>query len=101
MKKKLKITVVKRDFYKDLADEYAADKNIGVCEAVKDGQVYILEGLDKPEDFCSWAWADLQRDVVAIQFGANYPWIKQPNTVISCCTDGLRPVVFKLELIEE
>ena len=98
MKKKLKITVVKRDFYKDLADEYA-NKDVGICEAVKDGQVYILEGPDKPEDFCSWAWADIQRDVVAILYGASYPWINRPNAVISCCTDGIRPVVFKLELI--
>ena len=101
MKSKLKITVLKRDIYKDFIDQYSADKSTGACDAVKDGQEFILETLDKPDDFCSWAWADIHRDVTAVFFGANYEWIKQPNTVISCCTDGLRPVVFKIELIEK
>ena len=101
MKRKLKITVLKRDLYKDLVDKYGADKNTTACDAVKDGQEYILETPDKPDNFCSWAWADIQRDVIAVFFGASYDWIEQPNTVISCCTDGFRPVVFKIELIKE
>ncbi|MCK4693736.1 MAG: TIGR04076 family protein, partial [Anaerolineales bacterium] len=28
------------------------------------------------------------------------PWIKQSGTIITCCTDGLRPVIFKVERIE-
>jgi uncharacterized repeat protein (TIGR04076 family) len=97
MARKLKITVLKRDLYKDLVDEYAVDKNTPACHALKDGQEFILDSPNMPDGFCSWAWADLQRDVIAILFGANYPWINKPNTIISCCTDGLRPVTFKLE----
>jgi uncharacterized repeat protein (TIGR04076 family) len=54
-----------------------------------------------PSSFCAWAWADLQRDMVAMFHGASYPWIKQKGTIISCCTDGLRPVLFKIEKIGE
>jgi uncharacterized repeat protein (TIGR04076 family) len=28
-------------------------------------------------------------------------WMKQENTMIACCNDGVRPVVFKLERIDE
>jgi uncharacterized repeat protein (TIGR04076 family) len=67
----------------------------------EEGQEFILEDFPlKPEGFCDWAWADIHREVVAIMFTANYPWIAQPGTAITCCTDGLRPVIFKVELIE-
>ncbi|MDQ1266171.1 MAG: hypothetical protein QG635_1323, partial [Bacteroidota bacterium] len=32
--------------------------------------------------------------------GAFEGWMKNPDTMITCCTDGIRPVVFKLETIE-
>ena len=101
MGKKLKITVLKRDLYKDLADEYSTNKSIEPCEMFEDGQVFILDRADKPEGFCSWAWADLHRDFIAVLFGANYSWINRKNTIISCCTDGLRPVTFKIEGVDE
>jgi len=52
-----------------------------------------------PPDFCSWAWADIQRDVAHLALGGDFPWMKQRGTMITCCTDGLRPVVFRLERI--
>jgi len=52
-----------------------------------------------PPSFCSWAWADIQRDVAHLAIGGDFPWIKQRGIMITCCTDGLRPVVFKLERI--
>jgi uncharacterized repeat protein (TIGR04076 family) len=32
--------------------------------------------------------------------GHDYPWIKQPGTEIVCCADGLHPVLYKLERID-
>jgi uncharacterized repeat protein (TIGR04076 family) len=29
------------------------------------------------------------------------PWVEQKGAAIACCTDGYRPVVFKIERIEE
>ena len=101
MASQLKITVLKRELYKNLVEEYASDKNLMPCPKYKDGQEFILDTHDMPAGFCSWAWADIHRDVVAIFRGANFPWIEQKNMIISCCTDGLRPVIFKIEKIGE
>ena len=35
-----------------------------------------------------------------MMFGGNMPWLKEKGTTITCCTDGLRPVIFKLERME-
>ena len=65
------------------------------------GQEIIIENFPlKPDGFCDWAWADIHRDVVSVMFGGSYPWIREPRTAITCCTDGLRPVIFKVERIE-
>lgn len=100
---KCKITVIKRTLNQDLIDEYLSEtrENYVQCQVYEDGQEIIIEDFPlKPEGFCDWAWADIHRDVVAVMFGGSYPWIKHPRTAITCCTDGLRPVIFKVESIE-
>ena len=101
--KKAKITVVKKFVSEDLVDEFLADemrnKGFGVCDAFELGQEFILEEPNKPEEFCSWAWADINRDVVAIMGGGDFHWINKEGVAIASCTDGLRPVIFKIERI--
>ena len=99
MANKVKITVLKRELYKDLVEAYASDKSFAQCPVYKDGQEFILERTAMPEGFCSWAWSDIQRDVASVLYGASYPWVEQKEMLISCCTDGFRPVVFKIEKI--
>jgi uncharacterized repeat protein (TIGR04076 family) len=70
------------------------------CPAFKDGQEFIYDKTCPP-GFCGWAFADIQRDLIAVSFGANYPWVKEKNVAISCCTDGLRPVVFRIERVPD
>jgi uncharacterized repeat protein (TIGR04076 family) len=99
----LRITVVQRSLNQALIEAYVKKgrEDFGRCQAYADGQEFVLEDFPlKPEGFCDWAWADIHRDVVAIMFGSDYPWIESPGMAITCCTDGLRPVVFKLERIE-
>jgi uncharacterized repeat protein (TIGR04076 family) len=95
-----KITVLKRMVNQDLVDEYGQGVVLP-CDKVQEGQEWVLSGSNKPEDFCSWAWADIQRDMMIVRYGGNIPWIKQPGTHIVSCTDGLRPVVFKVERLQE
>jgi uncharacterized repeat protein (TIGR04076 family) len=60
----------------------------------------LVEEMDeKPEDFaCGWAWNDIQKMVLALMAGGNFrQWMKEENTYIAWCTDGVKPVVFKLE----
>ena len=101
--KKAKITVVKKFVSEELIREFAVDElknaGFGVCDAFELGQEYILEEPNKPDGFCSWAWADINRDVCAIMGGADFHWIGKEGISIACCTDGLRPVVFKIERI--
>ena len=40
MMHKCKITVLRREFFQDLADEYLADPNVGKCNLFEDGREY-------------------------------------------------------------
>lgn len=93
----MKITVVKKLETGEVFKEFAGGDMTPTCPRVEVGQEFISEGMQMPEGFCHWAWADIQRDVVHISLGGDFPWIKRKGAMISCCTDGLRPVVFKLE----
>lgn len=98
---KVKITVLKKEFYPDFAEEYLTEgKEAGACSLLEVGDVFIYEGSAKmPEGFCPWAWIDIYHNVSAIASGATYtPWSSAEGQSIVCCTDGIRPVVFKVEL---
>lgn len=95
----VKITVVKTLGTGDLFDEYASAGVTPTCPRVDAGQEFLSRGMQMPEGFCSWAWADIQRDVVHLALGGDFPWMKQRGTTLACCTDGLRPVIFKLERV--
>jgi len=97
----VKITVLKKIFNRDLVDEYCSlelpDHCLG-CPHFAVGDQFMVENHNQvPPGFCSWAWADIQKDVNTIMFGGSFPWIKQKGIAISCCSDGLMPVVFKIE----
>ncbi len=102
---KVKVTVIKR---MNMNDIYSGHPPVSVNEAMtapqcpqfKEGQEFVM-GLDCPPGFCSWAYADIQRDIVHVLLEGDYPFIKEKGTAIACCTDGLRPVVFKIERIAE
>ena len=105
---KIRITVVKRLDSSDLAADFAPEgRTWGLCSHYQEGQVFEVQGSHGgsdypcPEGFCSWAWADIQRDVTMLRFGVDMPWIRAQGVAITSCTDGRKPVVFKLERIEE
>jgi len=50
-----------------------------------------------PAGFCTWAWHDIYPAVTSLRFGGNFPWMKKEGMVISCCSDGARPVFFRIE----
>ena len=100
-----RITCVKRFANNDLIREYATggenpERQVP-CSFCKEGDTFISKGMAKPEGFCSWAWADIQRDVVWVCLGGVQAKHKTPGTAIASCTDGLNPVVFHIERIEE
>jgi uncharacterized repeat protein (TIGR04076 family) len=97
---KCKITVLKRTIHQDLVDEYL-DGEMGPCDQFQDGQEFVVESnWSPPEGFCNWAWADIRKEVFAIRNGADLSWTKPTSAAITCCTDGYRPVIFKVERVE-
>ena len=95
----VKITVLKKISMDEIFEEYAKEDMRKKCLLIKEGEEFISKNMTMPEGFCSWAWADIQRDVSHLALGGNFPWIKEEGMMLSCCTDGLRPVIFKLERI--
>ena len=103
-KSKVKITVVKKMDTKDVfggrIPEEASDDLQTTCGLWDEGREFIVQEDGKiPPDFCSWAWHDIHRELSVLRFGGNFPWMKKPGMGYACCTDALRPVIFKLERI--
>ena len=100
----VKITVIDKIARQDLQRKYGSkdfkDGDDTTCEKFKIGDTFTYSsGEGVPTGFCAWAWADINRDAEALKNGANFAWIKPEGTQIACCTDGLRPVFFKIERI--
>ncbi len=100
----VRITVLKRDFYPDLAEKYLSEgAAAGPCPLHFEGESYLYTGgAEKPEGLCPWAWIDLYSTIAALSAGGDEnTWYRDGGTRILCCTDGVRPVVFKLEIERE
>jgi uncharacterized repeat protein (TIGR04076 family) len=99
---KVKITVVKKIDSKDIyADQLPEADLPTTCPLWEEGKEFVAQEDGKmPQDFCSWAWHDIHRDLTVLRFGGNFPWMKKSGIGYACCTDGLRPVVFRLERTE-
>lgn len=100
---KCKITVLERTLNTGIAEQYCQNA-AGKCPCFIEGSEFVT-GLEKPSGFCDWAWNDILRFVTVLLAGGNFSeglfdgWMQDKNTMITCCTDGIRPVIFKLEKI--
>jgi uncharacterized repeat protein (TIGR04076 family) len=99
---KVKITVLKKLNNKELFGDRPPLTFTGAaeCDRLAVGQEFISENGQMPQGFCAWAFADLQREITHLRFGGDFPWIKEKGAILSSCTDGARPVIFKLESIQ-
>ncbi len=101
--KKCKITVLRKTFQKDLAEEYGID-GLTTCPMLQEGQVFYAD-WECPEGFCNEARKAIYQYVFALAHGVGKngelfyygDWIKKPGVAICSCNDGLRPVIFKIE----
>lgn len=102
--KKVRITVLRKEFYKDFAEKYLTEGvQAGSCALLNEGDTFLFEGnAQMPEGFCPWAWIDIYQSVNAIASGSTFtPWNRRDGQTIVCCTDGIRPVVFRVEAVED
>jgi uncharacterized repeat protein (TIGR04076 family) len=99
---KVKITVLKVADPDEFLDEYPVEKLDWMvkCPYYTEGQEFIIE-KGMPEGFCESAWRTIYTSVDVLKNGGNFPYFKEKGISITCCNDGLRPVAFKVERIEE
>lgn len=102
--KKCKITVLATTFNEKLAQGYGV-KNLGPCPLHKVGQIFEAD-FAKPDGFCDEAWKAIHHYVFALAHGAKGPfffndWIRKEGVTINSCSDGIRPVIFKVEQTDD
>ena len=92
----VQITVLKKLFHSEFVEKYAANpQGWTACQHFDEGQEFVTSieaPWEMPDGFCGWAWADMQKLVYGMARGGQ-------DVFVTCCTDGYRPVVFKLEKI--
>lgn len=98
---KIKITAIRQTIYNDLMEQY--ENPIEHTCDVSMGQVWIADGLVKPDNFCQSAWDSISPFVKELSLGGgNFfdGWMKNPKSAMISCNDGFRPVSFYVEVIE-
>ena len=99
---KLQIKVIKISLFEEMQKYVKCP--LGKCPVFTEGQVFET-AYEKPAGFCDWAWRDLHPFISAFISGGNFSegmfedWMKDKDTIIACCTDGLRPVTFEIRRI--
>ena len=128
MQHKCKMTVLDKKHYPELQARYCADPESGPCPCYRAGDEYMFERYGTADDFwhmgagtlanasgplegiagsagvphCSEAWDAVSRYIyTALQGGSIMRgWMKDERVMIACCSDGTRPVVFKLQRLD-
>ena len=100
--KKIRITVMRTARYDDLIERYE-NPILHACD-MREGQVFIADGWQRPEGFCLSAWDSLSPFVMTLAHGGGdfYDgWMKNKKSAMISCNDGFRPVSFLLEALDE
>ena len=99
--KNIRITAIRKACYKDLMAKY--ENPIQHACDVREGQVWVSRGGEKPEGFCDSAWDSISAFVMTLAHGgSNFydGWMKDPYSAMLSCNDGFRPVSFYLEALD-
>ena len=100
--KKVRITVMRTARYDDLIEQY--ENPIRHACDMREGQVFIADGWQRPEGFCGSAWESLSPFVMTLAHGGGdfYDgWMKNKKSAMLSCNDGFRPVSFLIETLDE
>lgn len=99
----LKITVLKVGFEEDLCKKYG-DSKIVPCPVHEVGQEMMVIDGKKPAEMCGGAWGSFEKYIFAMTHGLDHftfpEWLGKDKVCINTCNDGLRPVTFKIEVVE-
>ena len=100
--KKCRITVMRMARYEDLMERYENPMD-HPCD-LREGQVFVANGWQRPEGLCLSAWETMSPFVLALSHGAEdfyQGWRRNKKSAMLSCNDGFRPVSFLLEALEE
>ena len=88
--------------YDDLIERY--ENPIEHACDMREGQVFVANGWERPEGFCLSAWESMSPFVLALAHGGGdfYDgWMKDKKSAMISCNDGFRPVSFLIEALDE
>ena len=101
---RVKITVIRKV---DMRDLWGAE-NLGtvvdfppVCPFYQVGDEFMVEQTELPAGFCVSAFHDIYRYIFSLRTGGNFSWMAKAGEAVVCCTDAFRPVVFRLERLDD
>lgn len=100
--KKCRITVMQKACYGDLIEKY--ENPIEHACDMREGQVFIANGWEKPAGMCGSAWDSMSPFVMTLAYGGENlydGWMKNPKSAMISCNDGFRPVSFLIEALDE
>ena len=127
MQHKVRLTVIDKKVYPELQAAYCADPNAGPCPCYHVGDTFLFARYGAADDFwhgglhtlcqtaqtadgtaggevphCSEAWDAISRYIYAGLQGGSLMrgWMREENTMIACCSDGTRPVIFRIERLD-
>ncbi len=127
MQHKVRLTVIDKKVYPELQAAYCADPNAGPCPCYHVGDTFLFARYGAADDFwhgglrtlcqtaqtadgtaggeiphCSEAWDAISRYIYAGLQGGSLMrgWMREENTMIACCSDGTRPVLFRIERLD-
>lgn len=102
-KRTVKITVLKKLSTREIfGDNPPFGESVAACGQFDVGQEFVVGDDGRmPEGFCHWAWNDMYKVVTTLKHGGSFRsgTKEKEASFVLCCTDGLRPVIFKLERI--
>ena len=104
---RVKITALKRfdpnDVFSKLPVKVKPSFSVP-CPVFSDGQEMIIDHPRipiMPDGFCPAAWQSLWWSIPSLMSNTKFnQWYDEPNVAVIACSDGLRPVIFKLERID-
>lgn len=103
---KVKVTVLRRECFCDLQKKYLKDPESGKCPMFKEGQEFIFDPMTYQSmnngKFCGETWDCIHKYVYTALNGGSpmEGWTNDNHLMIACCNDGTRPVIFKIERLD-
>ena len=102
------ITVVKMlyadEVFKGDIPEHIPIESRGPCKKHRVGDQFTCVTHECPEGFCNWAYADIQKDITDLHYDSPpyyERWLKGERINYVSCTNGLAPVIFKIERVDD